>query len=65
MLAPIGPFTRRSGDVVLMRSITGRKNRPDFFDALKRKRQPQNTQGWKAEQHKQDKTKNAPEVEER
>jgi spore germination protein KA len=61
MLAPIGPITSRSGDVVLMRSISGRKNRPDFFDALKRKRQPQHTQGWKTEQRQPG---NAPEVEE-
>jgi spore germination protein KA len=31
MLAPIGPITSRSGDVVLMRSISGRKSRPDFL----------------------------------
>jgi spore germination protein KA len=61
MLAPIGPITSRSGDVVLMRSISGRKNRPDFIDALKRKRQPKNTQAWKKEQNKPG---NAPEVEE-
>ncbi|MCL6590182.1 MAG: spore germination protein [Firmicutes bacterium] len=61
MLAPIGPITSRSGDVLLMRSITGRKSRPDFFDALKRRRQPQNTQTWKEAQNQPE---NAPEVEE-
>lgn len=61
MLAPIGPFTRRSGDVVLMRSVSGRKSRPDFFDALKRKRQTQNTQAWKEEQKRPGE---APEVDE-
>jgi spore germination protein KA len=60
MLAPIGPITSRSGDVVLMRSISGRKNRPDFFDALQRKRQPPNTQEWKQEQQQPE---SAPEVE--
>jgi spore germination protein KA len=49
MLAPIAPITSRDGDVVLMRSTLGRKPRPDYLDALKRKKQPQNTQGWKEE----------------
>jgi spore germination protein KA len=59
MLAPIGPFTRRSGDIILISPLSARDERPDFFDALRSKKKPKNPQAWKMEQSQPE---NAPEV---
>ncbi len=59
MLAPIAPFTKRSGDIILMRPTPLRQKRPDQFDPLQVRRQPQKNQAWKTEQQKPG---NAPET---
>lgn len=53
MLAPIGPFTKRSGDIVLLKAAIWQKARPDFLDPLQAKRQPEKSQLWKEEQEEQ------------
>lgn len=50
MLAPIGPFTRRSGDIILIKPLASREQRPDFLDALRSKKKPKNPRTWKTEQ---------------
>ncbi|HEX3047896.1 MAG TPA: spore germination protein [Bacillota bacterium] len=52
MLAPIAPFIKRSGDIILMRPTIGRQKRPDQFDPLQVRRQPKNSQAWKTDQQK-------------
>ena len=55
MLAPIGPFTRRSGDIILISPLTARAKRPDFIDALRSRKKPTNPQTWKTGQSQPEK----------
>jgi spore germination protein KA len=61
MLAPIGPFTRRSGDIIMINPLAARDQRPDFLDALRSKKKPKNPQTWKTGQSQPEKTPEEPE----
>ncbi|NLY75602.1 MAG: spore germination protein [Firmicutes bacterium] len=56
MLAPIGPFTRRSGDIILIKPLASRDKRPDFLDALRSRKKPEKPQTWKTDQSQPEKT---------
>lgn len=61
MLAPIGPFTRRSGDIILINPLTARVKRPDFLDPLRFRKKPEKPQAWKTGKSQLEKTPEEPE----
>lgn len=46
LLSPVGPRTKSSPDVVARGPVWSMETRPDYLDALDRKRQPQISRGW-------------------
>jgi spore germination protein KA len=61
MLAPIGPFTRRSGDIILINPLPARDQRPDFLDTLRSKKKRKNPRTWKTGQSQSEETPEDPE----